>query len=66
MNGMTNRAFPSNELNMRKTREMGFSENESTVRAKLLYTSMIGLEYTSVSGTLERRLEMAKFLCRKD
>ncbi len=47
-------------------REMGFSENESTLRAKILYTSVIGLEYSSISASLEKRLEMAKFLCRKD
>lgn len=47
-------------------KEMGFSENESTVRAKILYTSLIGLEYSSISATLEKRLEMAELLCRRD
>lgn len=47
-------------------KEMGFSEAESALRAKILYTSFIGLEYSSISASLEKRLEMAKLLCRRD
>lgn len=47
-------------------KEMGFSEGESALRAKILYLSFIGLEYSSISASLEKRIEMAKFLCRRN
>ncbi len=46
--------------------EMGFSEKEASMRAKILYTSKLGTEYTSISATLERKLEMCELLMRKN
>lgn len=47
-------------------REMGFSEAESKIRAKIFYTSNIGTEYTSISSTLEHKLAMCKLLMMRD
>lgn len=47
-------------------KEMGFSENESIIRSKLFYTSNIGLEYTAVSLSLEKKFEMCKLLMTRD
>lgn len=47
-------------------KEMGFSEKESLIRSKAFYTSMIGTEYTSISASLEQKLELAEILMNQD
>lgn len=42
--------------------EMGFSESESIIRSKILYTSSIGTEYTSISSSLDQKISMCKLL----
>lgn len=42
--------------------EMGFSDKESTIRSKILYTSTIGTEYTSISSSLDQKITMCKLL----
>lgn len=46
--------------------EMGFSENQSRLRAKILYTASIGTEYTSISSSLEQKKAMCALLISKD
>lgn len=47
-------------------REMRFSEHESIMRAKILYTSSIGTEYTSVSSSLDQKIAMCKLLMEQN
>jgi|TARA_R110002096_G_scaffold416576_2_gene619350 hypothetical protein len=47
-------------------REMGFSETESKMKAKILYTSTIGTEYTSISSSLEQKQAMCTLLMQRD
>ena len=47
-------------------REIGFSENEAKSRAKILYTSSIGTEYTTISSSLEQKHAMCEILIQKD
>jgi len=47
-------------------REMGFSEQESVMRSKILYTSTIGTEYTSVSSSLDQKIAMCKLLMEQN
>jgi hypothetical protein len=46
-------------------KELGFSENESLTRAKILYTSHIGTEYTSISSSLEQKIATLNLLMHK-
>ena len=43
-------------------KEMGFSEKESVLRTKFLYSSSIGTEYTSIIVTLEQKIAMCELL----
>lgn len=47
-------------------KEMGFSDKQSSQRAKILYTSSIGTEYTAISSSLEQRYAMCEILTRRD
>lgn len=47
-------------------RELGFSEQESAIRSKILYTSSIGTEYTSISASLEQKIAMCELLMSVD
>ncbi|MCC3859855.1 TetR/AcrR family transcriptional regulator [Pseudemcibacter aquimaris] len=47
-------------------KEMGFSDKDSMIRAKILYTASIGTEYTSISASLDQKLEMLKLLLEKN
>lgn len=47
-------------------RELGFNEEESTTRSKILYTSSIGTEYTSISASLEQKITMCELLMSVD
>ncbi|MBT5187060.1 MAG: hypothetical protein HOM01_09650 [Kordiimonadaceae bacterium] len=46
-------------------KEMGFTEKESVSRAKILYTSMIGVEYTSVTSSLEQKIVLCELLMKQ-
>ncbi len=43
-------------------KEMGFSEKESILRTKFLYSSSIGTEYTSINVTLEQKIAICELL----
>ncbi|MEZ5759180.1 MAG: hypothetical protein R3D86_13250 [Emcibacteraceae bacterium] len=47
-------------------KEMGFSESESKLRAKIMYTSSIGTHYTSISESLEHKKAMCELLLKMD
>ncbi|MDG1707109.1 MAG: hypothetical protein P8H03_00015, partial [Emcibacteraceae bacterium] len=47
-------------------KELGFSDNESIMRSKILYTSTIGTEYTSISSSLEQKLATCRLLMSRD
>ncbi len=46
--------------------EMGFSNKEAELRAKMMYASSIGSEYTALDVTLEMKLDMIELLIRKN
>ena len=43
-------------------KEMGFSEKESILRTKFLYSSSIGTEYTSIDVSLDQKIAMCELL----
>ena len=47
-------------------KELGFSDKDSILRAKIFYTSSIGTEYTSVSSSLDQKFAMCELLMRHD
>lgn len=47
-------------------KEFGFSDQESGIRSKILYTSSIGTEYTSISSSLDQKIAMCRVLMQND
>lgn len=47
-------------------KDIGFSEKESKLKAKFLYTSTVGIEYSSVHLTLNEKLEFVGLLINKN